>query len=133
MENRDSLNQLLMRLEILNLKIDSILDNIVLLKDYQKLNDMKILNLEKIINGIKSDIDCNLDNFDNQLKQIKVDTNRMNDHISFVENGMESVSKYFSIKNLNPLKSLSIGNMFKSIKENDKQLIERQINNDDEG
>jgi len=131
--SKESINQILMRLEILSLKIDSVLDNIVILKDYQKMNDNKISNIEKVINSIKMDTG----NYTSELNEIKKDTKRMDDHITFVEDTMENVSKYLSVKNFNPLdaiktplKSFSNLSLFNSIKDNNKEYIERQIKQD---
>jgi hypothetical protein len=117
------LSQLLMRMEILNLKLDSVLDNIVVLKDYQKLSENRLNNLEKIMSNIQDD----KNKLKEELKDIKISTDRMDDHIAFVENVMYNITKLTSLRNLNPLTVVSNLNPFKSIQDADKQYLERQM------
>ncbi len=128
-----NLSQLMMKMEILNLKIDSIMDNIQILKDYQKLNENRIIKMEKNIDDIieKNKEISKLD----EIKEIKESVIKMNNHIDFVEGMMGNISYYMSIKNYNPLSALKETatnlNIFKSIKDNNRPFLEREIREDD--
>jgi len=101
-------------INILNSKLDFVIDNFKLIKDQNNSIENRLNIIENII--IKNSEYNN--NLLNEIRNVKKDTNRMDKHISFVESVITNIKNYLP-KSLCNLLNLN------------KQYIEREITHDE--
>lgn len=101
-------------INILNSKLDFIIENFKLIKDQNNSIENRLNIIENII--IKNSEYNN--NLLNEIRNVKKDTNRMDKHISFIEFVITNIKNYLP-KSLCNLLNLN------------KQYIEREIVNDE--
>jgi len=101
-------------INILNSKLDFVIENFKLIKDQNNSIEDRLNIIENII--IKNSEYNN--NLLNEIRNVKKDTNRMDSHISFVESVITNIKNYLP-KSLCNLLNLN------------KQYIEREITHDE--
>ena len=132
----------------INCKLDNIESNLNslsktlhLLKDefqiHKELSKNYMIKLERKITRYEQDIqlvnelDKKLDEIKEIQNEVKKDTQRMDDHITYVEDTMINLKECMNpLKSFSPMRAISAMNPFKSIQDNNKTYLERGIIND---
>lgn len=100
---------------------------------FEYMKNVELLNVKmyKIYNSIQSikttldKLENKLNNVEKEIPTIKMNTERMDRHISLVENLLESFESYLCFKNINPFYFIKQINPFKTIENNNKEYLER--------
>jgi chromosome segregation ATPase len=117
-------------LEQLHIKFDTILDDI---KDVKNQNQKLTKSLEKLEEDVHNiqHLEKQLESIKQLQNEMKKDTQRMDDHITFVETSMSNLKDRLSLKSFSPFKAITLMNPFKSIEQNNEEYIIREINKDE--
>jgi len=114
MNQNDKLDLILFNQNSIINHLELLLKNILDLKENQNKFEIKIKSLELKLNF----------DIENDIKNIKEDTIKMNHHINFVENGIQAV------RSISPFKFLSFISPLKEIEDNNKEILERVLDKD---
>lgn len=113
------------KLDLLINKLESFMLSIAELKNENKILQDKLIFIDDRLNQLQSSLSKEFKNLNENLEPIKKDTLRMNHHINLVENGINYA------RSLSPFQFLKTIIPFKEIQNSNKELLEREIENND--